>query len=325
MTDDDDATWDDVQAFTKALGDEFRIMWATKAPPDAEMIAEAEEALDVRFSDEYRAFLRRFGAIYLDVNEETWRRPVGYEVRPSWQMGYGRIVAGVAAKLHDDLSVVARTEQLRDRGAGDDFVAVLGEVVGSEAWLGYDGEGHLCEWSHDGVERVGGTLASRVLASFRRLAEDRERLRTEPVGPPPAEVSHERSYTMSIVVEHDRDARLAAVEAAVAALRAAHKVTIELELIGYDDDGNARVVDHPLTLVDLIDDEDALARIHIDGVEVQVGLSEPLDGPGVELDIGVLGDPRELPAGAAAHAAFERAFADRGPILRIVRNWESWT
>jgi hypothetical protein len=78
------------------------------------------------------------------------------------------------------------------------------------------------------------------------------------------------------------------------------------------------------TLADLVDDEDALARLHVDGVEVQIGVSEPLDGPGVTFDVGVLGDPRELPAGAAAHAAFERAFADRGPILRIERNWERW-
>lgn len=321
---DDEVTWDDVEAFARGLGDEYRIMWAIKDPPSEAMIAEAEEELDAKFPAEYRAFLARFGALYLDVDEATWRRPAPYEVRPSWQMGHGRIVAGVAAKLHPDLSVTARSEQMQERGADTGFVCVLGEVVGSEAWIGYDADGNLVEWSHDGVEELGGTLASHVLASLRRLAEDRERLRTEPIGPAPEKIEHERSYTLCLIGDHDRDARLAAVEAAVASLRAAHQVRLAIELIGDDDDGNARVAAHELTLADLVDDEDALARLYVDDVEVQITVEEPFDDTGIEVSVGVLGDPRELAAGAAAHAAFERELAARGPIRKITRNWESW-
>ena len=37
---DDEVTWDDVEAFARGLGDEYRIMWAIKDPPSEVMIAD---------------------------------------------------------------------------------------------------------------------------------------------------------------------------------------------------------------------------------------------------------------------------------------------
>ncbi len=329
----DASSWDPVAALIKRLGDEFRVMTASSRTPDDATIAEAEAQLGVRFPEEYKVFLRRYGVLYVDVDEATWRRPGEYEIRPSWQMGYGRVVAGIAAGLHPDLAVVAQTQAVRARGV-DGFVPVLREMIGNGELIGYDASGALVRWSRDGVTPCGDTLVARVIASLAQLEADRERLRVEPIAAAPAAsaTSDARSYTVTLVLRHDRDARLAAVEAALAALRAEHQVEVHLELIGCDDDGNDRVAAHPLTLADLVDDEDALARVIVDGLEAQICFDEALDldadedtdPGGFELTVGVLGDPRKLPIGAAIHAAFEREVAGHGAIVSITRNWESW-
>src|SRR5271166_6623942 len=86
---------DRLDAVLSALGDDFRVFSSKNAPPSAADSAAAEAEIGRRFPPEYRAFVARWGSIIIDVKPEIWPPPAQFEVRPAWQMDFGRAVFGV--------------------------------------------------------------------------------------------------------------------------------------------------------------------------------------------------------------------------------------
>jgi hypothetical protein len=203
---------DRVEKVLGALGDDFRVFSWRSAPPSEADIAAVEEEIDRPLPPDYRAFIARWGSLVIDVKPEIWPRPVQYEVRPSWQMDFGRAVFGISREPAW-MRVAERLEHLAGRGGPDGFLPVLQRLTGNGDVYGYDEDGSFCLYTHDTEEtEPADSFVETLLAQIESLRADRERLRKEPVAPPPAEErDNRRRHVASFKAELQLDAMLAAL------------------------------------------------------------------------------------------------------------------
>jgi hypothetical protein len=165
------------------LGDDFRLFSARRTPPGEGPVAEAERALGVAFDPAYRSFLCAWGSMIVDVKEDVWPRPVEFEVRPLWQMQFGRVVNGVGPGAPPVASTLDWARRMRERTA-EPLIPVI-HAFGGGAIHCYDGAGRFGIWAHDsGFEPIAIGFVDAVVETITTLREDCERLRTEPIASP---------------------------------------------------------------------------------------------------------------------------------------------
>jgi hypothetical protein len=295
-------TFDDVFAFLNELGDEYCFFTACR-PPDEPTIASTEAQLGFRLPEVYRAFVARYGAVYLEVIEEVWRRPQEFEIRPQWQMCFALWVHGVAE--HPGLSLIGQ----RQPG----FLPVLRVAgLGLRDAIGYDDAGRLMRSTEVGLAPAGGTLAGHVLDAARRLVADRERLRSEPIAPAPAApIAHPSARlaacTVSLQLQASADALPAALRRALDEIGATFQVKVT--------DSDARTSPAKLEAFATHTD-DAHLKAVLDGRELRVAAYTPstVGGP-LQVFIQSLSDPTKDKIAATAMNAFERSLAATGTVV----------
>jgi hypothetical protein len=290
------ATFEDVLAFLDTLGDEFRFMSARRSPPDAAMIDRA--AGGAMWPEEYRRFVEKLGCMYVDVKDEVWPRPRAFEVRPQWQMCWGLWVHGV--HVHPDLDVTAQTRRVRDLGA--DVVPILRIASLGREGIGY-ADGELVRWRvGEANEPVDGTLADHVLAALRQLAEDRERLRAEPITQV-AEPEFRLRSTVTLEMAITPAAIAKALEVALAGLPQARFEREELA-------GFTRDLD------------DALLSVEVDGRRFDVCGAAPLAAHlHTKVFLQSITDPRGDDTARHVLATFEAALATAGRVVNRSTNF----
>jgi hypothetical protein len=295
-------TFDDLFAFIDTLGDEYRLLTARSSAPNEAAIATTEAQLGFALPPDYRDFVARYGALYLEVIEEVWRRPQALEIRPLWQMCFALWVHGIAE--HPDLSLISQ----RQPG----FAPVLRIAgLGLRDAIGYDNASQLVRSTESALVPAGGTLAGHLLAAARQLAADRERLRTEPIAPPSAEPPPARRSTITLRLQAAADAIPAALRRALDEVGGTSRVEV------CDDDGKA----HPAEL-DAFVTQDAVLNVVIDGREFEVVASTPLaTGNPLSVFIQSVADPTSDPLAAATMDAFEHALAAIGTVVERSTNF----
>jgi hypothetical protein len=169
-----------VESALAGLGADFRAFSCKKDPPSQHDLSEAERALGRPFPADYRKFIERWGSLVLDVTPDVWRRPVEFEVRPSWQMDYARVVFGIAPQpewVRVEVQHRALTER---RGPG--FLPVMRRLSGNGDVYGYTDDDDFALLAHDtGDLEPAEPFFETLIAEIRSLHVDRERLRTSPI------------------------------------------------------------------------------------------------------------------------------------------------
>ena len=297
------STFDDVFSFLDTLGDDFRLWSSLRRPPDAAAIAAAEARAGFPFPPEYRELLARVGALYLDVNESVWPRPAEFEVRPLWQMCFGFWVHGVHD--HPDLDVTANR-------VGDFWPVLRIAGLGLADAVGYDRNGRLSRLTDEGIVPVEGTLADHVLAATRTLAEDRERLRTEPIVPFETG-THERRATITLAIATAASALPAALQGALEELGATHRVCV------LDDEGGEEVgaLDDFATRTN-----DAILELEVEGRALEVSASLPFAAGGpIKLFLQSVARPDSDAIAARSLEVLERHLSRLGEVVERSTNF----
>lgn len=297
------STFDDVHAFLDTLGDDFRLWSSLRRPPDAAAIAATEARVGFPFPPEYREFLARYGALYLDVNESVWPRPEEFELRPLWQMCFGFWVHGVHE--HPDLDVT-------ENRVGDFWPVLRIAGLGLADAIGYDRNGRLARLGDEGIVPVEGTLADHVLAAMRRLADARERLRTEPIvrfetG------TQERRSTITLAIATAASALPAALQGALEELGATHRVCV------LDDDGDeeAGSLDDFATRTN-----DAILELEVEGRAFEVSASLPFAAGGpIKLFVQSVARPCADAVAARSLEVLERRLCRLGEVVERSTNF----
>jgi hypothetical protein len=228
-----------------ALKEDYRVFSSVERPPSAKDIARAEKAIGRVFPADYRRLIERRGAVIVDVKPEIWRRPVEFEVRPSWQMDYARVVFGVSRPGEGPpwLDVAQQARDVADRGGPGEFLPVLRRLGGNGDVYGFGDDDAFCLLSHETQElEPAGSFVETLLDEIESLRQDRERLRETPI-PPAAPVEDEdnrRRHVLMFEAELRPDRALTVLRAFVDAARAELPAIEVLE-------GARRVRDLPVT------------------------------------------------------------------------------
>ena len=161
-----------IVAAARALDDDFKLF--SGKPPGDVHIADLEQKLGRPLHPPHRALVAEVGALAIVAKDEVWPPPKAYEVRPYWQMVRGLELFGPLPPSHP-LSVLGAVPRVP---AG---LLPVGKVVGADRYLCATADDRIVWVTGDGLEETSGFEAT-VLAFYRQLAEDKDRVKRDGIG-----------------------------------------------------------------------------------------------------------------------------------------------
>lgn len=113
-------------------------------PSDADLLA-FENEIDWTMPDEFKRFVRNFGALFLYVKEQSWPKVETGTVMPFWATNYGFIIYGFGSQVPEHLDLRRKFYQFKDVFPDLSFFFPIHRLVpGDQTYTGFNKDGVLC-------------------------------------------------------------------------------------------------------------------------------------------------------------------------------------
>ena len=166
----------DFQEIAEYVGESTTI-FPTKALANDAQIEALESELAVKFPDDYRTFLRRFGSLFVSVDEAIWRRPKVGDVGPAWSQSHFEIQVFGTCSEADWMRIELETHAFR-KDWGTDLTPVMAFANTSDR-ICFRQDGSLAYFfkSHGEVEPIDATFGEHLRSLLRQQRTYKEELR----------------------------------------------------------------------------------------------------------------------------------------------------
>jgi hypothetical protein len=169
---------------TRTLDGDCRLICSLDDPPTADALRSMQREVGMKLPPDFLAFQAKYGAAYVEVNEDVWPRPKAFAAGPFWSFQYGLVVLGIGNEVPDWLDIRVQAREFSEGvGALTPFeLAPLFKQIASSDFVCSDKRGRLFFVSHetpDHPEAIDDDFLTYVLKEVRQLARNKARLRSE--------------------------------------------------------------------------------------------------------------------------------------------------
>ncbi len=171
-----------MQIINQQLDKDFRMVICDVDAPNAKWLDDFEAASGFPLPDDFRRFVRAFGAVHIEAKESVWPRASPGDVAPVWSLLYGLSVFGCSSRVPDDLDIRIQTQTFRNQSRTE-VVPFLKVVADPDVYC-FDARGAISRWDHETqrLEGQAGTFIELFTSELDKLKQRKERRVREGAG-----------------------------------------------------------------------------------------------------------------------------------------------
>lgn len=171
-----------MQIINQQLDKDFRMVICDVDAPNAKWLDDFEAASGFPLPDDFRRFVRAFGAVHIEAKESVWPRASPGDVAQFWSFLHGLSVFGCSGRVPEDLDIRIQTPTFRNQSRTE-VVPFLKVVADPDVYC-FDARGAISRWDHEAqrLEGQAGTFIEIFTSELEKLKQRKERRVREGAG-----------------------------------------------------------------------------------------------------------------------------------------------